>query len=240
MSELRVSDELEAHWHAASLAVVGRPRVSCPVQPSRLERAVDHLPETMCVIGADGEVNHISAAVRTLLSREPWSFAATNALDYVHPADRGRAVSWFEQLHGSPGSSSTILLQLLANDHSWVTVEASGHRIAGSPPHEIVCTLRPIDAPEVPVAPSRWRRASDGVVTRDHFARTVRDLQPQSVGRPLVVFVDVDDFDNIRRAYGEQAAEDVVVKVRAVLQLARAAGGRHRPAVGGLPRRPLP
>ena len=40
---------------------------------------------------------------------------------------------------------------------------------------------------------------------------------PTPSSHPLVVFVDVDDFTDVRLAYGEQAAEDVLQRVRAVL-----------------------
>jgi GGDEF domain-containing protein len=219
MSEMRITEELEERGLLVPVAVLDR-RPARSASAAELRRVVDHLPDTMCLIGPGGELNHVSAAVRSLLSREPWSFAGRNALRYLHPADRPRALRWFAELGASTAgeATGTLVVQLSAGDRSWVTVEVSGRRI-GQEPFDVVCTLRAVDVGRATIAsrPSRRRRASDGLVSRDGFARVLHALEPEAAQHPLVVFVDIDDFANVRLAYGDQAADDVVMRVRAVL-----------------------
>jgi diguanylate cyclase (GGDEF)-like protein/PAS domain S-box-containing protein len=180
----------------------------------------DSLPMTICVIDLDGRVRHVNSGVRELLGHLPHDCEGVEALKFVHPIDRVRATSWFSSVAAGE-SAGTLHCQLLHRREDPVTVEVSAGRLERDPRRGIVCAVRMVErrgpaAAAWPVG-HHLPTESDGMVSRSTFARVVNDLNQDGSGQPLVVFVDVDDYDGIYHGYGEKAAGEVVRTVRDVL-----------------------
>src|SRR5205809_473552 len=142
------------------------------------------------------------------------------ALKFVHPIDRVHAATWFASVTAGE-VAGTLHCQLLHRREDAVTVEVSAGRLERDPRRGIVCAVRMVErrGPASAAWPAGHdlKTEADGMVSRATFARVVNDLRQDGSGRPLVVFVDVDDYDGIYHGYGDKAAGEVVRTVRDVV-----------------------
>ncbi|MGD8574709.1 MAG: PAS domain-containing protein, partial [Gammaproteobacteria bacterium] len=58
-----------------------------------LEKVMDLLLDTVCVVDEQGRYVHVSASVRDLLGYEPEELIGRNMIDLVHPDDRERTLA---------------------------------------------------------------------------------------------------------------------------------------------------
>jgi diguanylate cyclase (GGDEF)-like protein len=177
----------------------------------------DSLPVTICIVELDGRIRHVNSGVRGLLGWEPAECEGLAAIDFLHPADRSRATSWFKRLREGR-SAGTLLCQLLHHREEPPTVEISCGRLERDPDGALVFVVRMIERRSPVTAVVHGDSASpSGMVDRESFARAVNKLVPGASDQALVLFVDIDDYDGIVHAYGANAATELVDTVRDVM-----------------------
>ncbi len=181
------------------------------------ERLLDRVPVTICVVDEQGVIRQLSARAHDLLGLEPVDCEGTQALGLIHPADRSRAGGWFAAMTSGEHPVPPLVCQVLQPNGHTVTVEIMADRAEDEREGALVCTIRQLERRRS-AQPSRYvEHGPEGTVTRDAFARSVNELDEHGAARPIVVFVDIDDFRGIERAYGATAATEIVRIARDVL-----------------------
>lgn len=100
---------------------------------ARFRSLVQHAPDVIAVLDADGTIRYQSPAVRTVLGYAPEELIGTNAFSLAHPDDVPRAQSLFTELLRQPASSVRSEIRFRHQDGSWRCLEAIGTNLLDNP-----------------------------------------------------------------------------------------------------------
>ncbi|MFW5947823.1 MAG: PAS domain S-box protein, partial [Gemmatimonadota bacterium] len=111
----------------------------------RFRSLVENAADAMSILGPDGRIDYQSPSLRRMLGWRAGDVEGRNALDLVHPEDRGRARESLSWLVARPGESADTELRLQAKDGSWHWVEVIGtNRLQDAAVRGIVCNMRDV------------------------------------------------------------------------------------------------
>jgi len=101
---------------------------------------MDHNLDFMEILGADGRVQGVSAAIKPLSGYDPQDFVGRQYTNIVHPEDRARAEETFARALHEQGPETTKL-RYRTKDGSWRTILASTQSFLNDPAVRAVVVL---------------------------------------------------------------------------------------------------
>lgn len=108
--------------------------------PQRLLLLMEHSLDFVELLGAEGVIEGVSAAIKPLGGYDPQDLIGCKYQDIIHPDDRVRAAHTFARvLHGD--RAETITLRYQRKDGSWRTVQASTRNFLKDPAVRAVVVL---------------------------------------------------------------------------------------------------
>jgi PAS domain S-box-containing protein len=119
----------------------GVPQVIAPLPaPQRLLLLMEHSLDFVELLGAEGVIEGVSAAIKPLGGYDPQDLIGCRYQDIIHPDDRGRAANAFLRvLRGD--RAEIITLRYHRKDGSWRTVQASARNFLKDPAVRAVVVL---------------------------------------------------------------------------------------------------
>jgi PAS domain S-box-containing protein len=97
----------------------------------RFRALVQHAPDLIAVLGAEGIIGYISPAVQAIIGYSPEALIGQNILDYVHPDDLAPAQAKLAELCREPIALMTLKVRLRHQDGSWRVLELKGNNWLG-------------------------------------------------------------------------------------------------------------
>jgi diguanylate cyclase (GGDEF)-like protein/PAS domain S-box-containing protein len=94
---------------------------------------VENARDVIHVINADGTTRYITPSVTHLLGWTVEELVGRNALELVHPDDRGPAVDILREARKTPESGRPLVLRVPHRDGSWRVFEAIGRNLLDDP-----------------------------------------------------------------------------------------------------------
>lgn len=114
-------------------------------QESRFRALIEKSWDAVAIVSAAGVVQYITPSVTRLLGYAPREFVGTRVLELIHPEDRPRIGSLFDDLIAAPGSSGMTEYRHLHKDGSWRWMETAATNLLSDAAVEgIVANFRDI------------------------------------------------------------------------------------------------
>ena len=118
---------------ATGLVGVGRNLTDHREQEQRFQALVEESRDNISVVDADGVIQYQSPAVERIFGHEPTERTGDTAWEYVHPDDRERLKSTFEEWVATPGATGPVEYRARHADGSWRWMEANGNNQLDNP-----------------------------------------------------------------------------------------------------------
>ncbi len=116
---------------------------------SRYQALIENSSEALVLLDADGRIEYSSAAMRRLLGYDAMEVLNQYALSYVHPEDRARVQSAFQQLCSVPGGRVTLRARFLEKEGGARSLESVlVNRLGDADVSAIVCSHRDMQGEE--------------------------------------------------------------------------------------------
>ena len=136
---LMAHDRRQRPTHGEDVAVRGR--------KDRQKALLMNMSDILVLIGADGTVRDASPSAGPSLGYRTGSKKGTNVYDLVHPDDRGRIATSFQEVLSRPGLSPAMDVRLQSADQTWRRYEIIANNLLGDPSVDgIVVTARDVTA----------------------------------------------------------------------------------------------
>ena len=179
--------------------VTGRRRME-----RRHQRLVEKATDVIFVLDTDGTITYVSPAVENVLGAKPDAVIGEDALQFVHPDDRGRIVDLFERGIEDPGATYRFEFRVRNRDGEWTPFEGIGRNLLDDPFVEGVV----VNARDITERKERERELERQNERLDEFASVVsHDLRnPLEVARGNLELARTGD-DADREAALDQVAE---------------------------------
>jgi PAS domain S-box-containing protein len=137
---------------------------------TRLGALMQHIPEGVSLVNAEGRVVHANPAASRVLGYGKTEHIGRSWFEICHPDDVDRAKSLFASLVVDPGSECTVEARMLHKDGSWKWIHASQVNLLMEPSvRAIVVTYRDI---------TQGRRSEE---TLEEYAARLEDLSRRLV-----------------------------------------------------------
>ncbi len=173
-------------------------------QADRLDALVSESAAAILQVDPRGQVEFANAAAAEVFGREPNELTGRQAVDLIHPSDRGKAVRELMRLE-RPGVDGVRVAARVRRAEGWRHLEATvSRRRSGG------YTLSTRDVSERVRLESELRRqattdALTGLLSRTAFLRAVDERLRQ--GRAAVLFLDLDGFKSVNDTEGHAAGD---------------------------------
>jgi diguanylate cyclase (GGDEF)-like protein/PAS domain S-box-containing protein len=94
---------------------------------------LDHSPDVVAVLEADGTIKFQSPSVLEVLGYEPGEMIGQQSFDLLHPDDLPNVSKLFSDLAESPGKVSVAVCRFRHKDGSWCSLECIGRNLLHDP-----------------------------------------------------------------------------------------------------------
>ena len=183
---------------------------------TRFRIGFDRSPMGMALIGADGEVQRVNAALATLLGRDVDDLETASLPDLLHPDDADRMADVFRRLTTGAleGDVSEIRYLTAAGDEVWTMQGASVHFDADGQPLTIFLQMQ--DVTETKHAQESLRELAfhDSLTGLPNRVALERELQSAlESGRPALAMLDLDRFKLVNDSLGHHAGDRLLQAV---------------------------
>ena len=199
-------------------------------QADRLDALVSESGDAILQLDARGRVEFANAAAAEVFGHQPQEITGRQAVDLIHPGDRGGAIRELMRLE-RPGVEAVRVAGRVRRAEGWRHLEATvSRRRIGSG-----YTLSTRDVSERVRLETELRRqattdALTGLLSRTAFLAAVDERLQQ--GRAGVLFLDLDGFKSVNDTEGHAAGDRLLV--RSAHEIAAALGPRDLAArLGG-------
>jgi diguanylate cyclase (GGDEF)-like protein/PAS domain S-box-containing protein len=174
-------------------------------QADRLDALVSESADAILQVDARGQVEFANAAAAEVFGREPNELTGRQAVDLIHPSDRGKAVRELMRLE-RPGVDGVRVAARVRRAEGWRHLEATVSRRRSGGGY----TLSTRDVSERVRLESELRRqattdALTGLLSRTAFLHAVDERLRQ--GRAAVLFLDLDGFKSVNDTEGHAAGD---------------------------------
>jgi PAS domain S-box-containing protein len=115
------------------LVGIGRDLTERRKHERRFQALVEESKDNISVIDADGVFQYQSPAVERILGYEPEETIGNAVWEYIHPDDRERLESTFEEWVATPGATEPVEYRARHADGSWRWLEANGNNQLSNP-----------------------------------------------------------------------------------------------------------
>ncbi|HUI07315.1 MAG TPA: PAS domain S-box protein [Verrucomicrobiae bacterium] len=92
----------------------------------RFRSLVENTSDIVTILDDNGVIRYESPSIERVLGYTPEELVGKNAFDLVHPEDRERVLTVFQQVMEEPGQAARIEFRYRHQDGSWRTLEAVG------------------------------------------------------------------------------------------------------------------
>ena len=99
----------------------------------RFRSLVQNSSDIITILESDGTIRYESPSIERILGYKPEDLTGKNVFQFVHPDDRQRILSIFQEHLATPGSIQPTELRFRHNDGSWRTLEATGNNLLFEP-----------------------------------------------------------------------------------------------------------
>jgi PAS domain S-box-containing protein len=139
-------------------------------EKERFRALIEHAPDVIVVVGADGTVQYASPATQTVLGLSPDALAGKSVLAGAHPEDRAELAAALQAVVGLPGEVvERTEFRMRHADGTWRWLEATGtNQIGNSAVNGIVINAR--DISEAKQAEEEIARQRDNLHQREKLA----------------------------------------------------------------------
>ena len=99
----------------------------------RFRSLVQNSSDIITILESDGKIRYESPSVERILGYKPEDLIGKNAFQFVHPDDRQRVITMFQEHLPIAGTINPLELRFRHNDGSWRTLEATGNNLLHEP-----------------------------------------------------------------------------------------------------------
>ncbi|NAZ88691.1 diguanylate cyclase domain-containing protein, partial [Kineococcus indalonis] len=178
---------------------------------------VEHSPDLVCVLEADGALRYASPGAARLLG--PWEEQPQPVRLRAHPDDEPGAVQlWQRVLHAAPGGGVEERLRVLTatGQVRWLQVHAYNH-LGTAPVRAVLLYAHDVTEEEEVrrrLSTDAMHDALTGLPNRRFFAEAVQHALARASrsGRAVgLLLIDVDHFKLLNDAHGHPAGDQLLV-----------------------------
>ena len=92
---------------------------------ARFRELIEHSQDTISIVDDEWRITYVSPSIEQVTGRDAAAVVGTDALEWIHPADRERVVDVFGPLFDDPGrGSEAVEYRLRRPDGEWTWVES--------------------------------------------------------------------------------------------------------------------
>ncbi len=99
----------------------------------RFRSLVQNSSDIITILESDGKIRYESPSIERILGYKPEDLIGKNAFEFVHPDDRERVITTFQEHLPITGTITPLELRFRHNDGSWRTLEATGNNLLYEP-----------------------------------------------------------------------------------------------------------
>ena len=214
------------------MRVTARRRRALGHQPAaeaeeRFRALVQHAPDIIALFDVDGILSYASPALTRILGYERDELVGLASPETIHPDDFDAVAVAFDRAMGSPGAPVPVEFRAKAADGSYRRLEATFTNLFHVPSvASMVINARDISE-RADAAKALMHQALHDALTdlpnRALFLDRVNHALARSArsgSGVAVLFLDLDDFASVNRAFGRHGGDEVLVAVAGLLEAA--------------------
>ena len=184
--------------------------------PERFRAIVEHSPDLILVLSADGVIDYASPSVRKVLGSSA-NVLAGRLEDFVHPDDLEPAQRFVSSVAAQAGSQQRQVLRMQSADGRWLYIDSQASNRREDPDIAGILVIGRDVSERIAVEERLSYEAlhdaltglANGVLFRDRLATALsgRGGQAESVA---VMLIDLDRFKNLNDTYGHEAGDELL------------------------------
>ena len=198
---------------------------------ARFRSLVQHSSDVIIVTRANGTMRFVSPSANRVFGYDPSEMVNRPIASLLHPDDRDRATTLFENVSRTPGVTGPVEWRFRQPDGSWLSAEILATNLTGDPSvRGIVLNTRDVSERkrlEEQLTHQAFHDPLTGLANRalfrDRVSHALALAQRQS--HPItVLFLDLDDFKRVNDSLGHAEGDRLLISAaERFLSCARAA-----------------
>ncbi|HEY7481180.1 MAG TPA: EAL domain-containing protein [Gemmatimonadales bacterium] len=198
---------------------------------ARFRSLVQHSSDVIIVTRANGTMRFVSPSASRVFGYDPSEMVARPIVTLLHPDDRERAGTFFEQAARAPGVTGPVEWRFRQPDGSWLHAEILATNLTGDPTVKgIVLNTRDVSERkrlEEQLTHQAFHDPLTGLANRALFRDRVSHalaLAQRQTHPITVLFLDLDDFKKVNDSLGHAEGDRLLIAAaERFLSCARAA-----------------